>query len=212
MSFVIFIYLLSENPFTSWIGLLEICLYEICVFVTNILVFAMAIFDSREQEATSQRETFGVIIIWAFFIFSVIALAFLIINLLLGIIAIIKAIKNYKKGEKIGCLELITIPFQPGAIDLDQLQFGSKSKKPSKAAMNTAKVTPMELTPQNPFSEREQMNAKEGEAHSRAGDDNSPADEARSRAGDDHSPADEAHLRIGDDHSHIDVSKQEDSK
>lgn len=111
MSAVIFVYLIAKKPFTSWIGLLEICLYEICVVVCNSLVLAMAIWDEQGVVAEDQREFFGKVIIWTFFAFSVIALIFLGLSFVLGLIALIKAIKNYKKGEKINCLELLTLPF-----------------------------------------------------------------------------------------------------
>ena len=81
MSVLMLAYVLIKRPFTSTIGIIEVVLYELCIFITNILVLTMAIYDEQGQEMTNERETLGKVIITCFFIFSAVAIIFLVINI-----------------------------------------------------------------------------------------------------------------------------------
>mmetsp|Transcript_39275 Transcript_39275/g.34964 ORF Transcript_39275/g.34964 Transcript_39275/m.34964 type:complete len:90 (-) Transcript_39275:407-676(-) len=71
----------------------------------------------------------GTVIIICFFVFSVNALVFMIINYVLGIITVIKTIKQKKKERgKLGCVQLLTIPFESGGIDLGEIEAEQEEK------------------------------------------------------------------------------------
>ena len=110
-------YIWVKRPLMNLRGAIEVTLYEVCILMTNILVLIMAIFDSYGMEKASERETMGRIIIGCFIIFSVIALVFVALNIVLGVASIYKKYKSRKKGEPITCVDLLTIPFQAGGME-----------------------------------------------------------------------------------------------
>jgi len=47
LSILMICYVLIKRPFTQFIGLVEVMLYETCILIVNLLVLVMASYDSN---------------------------------------------------------------------------------------------------------------------------------------------------------------------
>lgn len=86
---------------------LVLCLASICVFSLYLIN------DSQSNSAT----ILGDMIIGCFFGFTLLSLAFLTINLSLGLMSVLSEIKKLKsKNGSINCVKLLLVPFEPGGL------------------------------------------------------------------------------------------------
>jgi len=94
--------------------------YEIIILIVNISVLYLAILDKQNREEKDTREYLGSIIQFSNLTFSIAAIVFVAIKIIIGIKTSYKIIKANKGASKNICLQILIVPFQTGGMGFDE--------------------------------------------------------------------------------------------
>ncbi|RYE40099.1 MAG: hypothetical protein EOP48_25055 [Sphingobacteriales bacterium] len=100
LSIVLITYLAVKRPYKRTLDLIKLLINESIIALVNINVLILAIMDKRGQKSEQARAIFGDIIIYANVAFNILAVAFIVAEVIIKVITVYKIMKSSKaKGR-----------------------------------------------------------------------------------------------------------------
>jgi len=97
-------------------------IYEVIILIVNLSVLALAIADATDADVPEVRDFFATIIIYCVLTFSMVAVFFLFMYLLTGLISAYQISKKVKGGGMVAWLHALVAPFESGGMTFADIE------------------------------------------------------------------------------------------
>lgn len=119
MSLIMLVMIIIKRPFNKMITVIEFSVYEFVIFFVHLNIMILGVLDRIGDTDSGTRDKIGIAIIFGFTIFGIIALSFMILSFVLGLIGAFKSIKKMKAAGSVNFVLLLTIPFASYGMDFE---------------------------------------------------------------------------------------------